>query len=77
MKTDDKARALAAIELADALIVDFNNPSSALKGINGAIMEKLLVYLKISERHQRRRAKALSKATPDVVVEDPESDSSG
>ena len=62
MKTDDKVRALAAIELADALLVDFNNPSSALKGINGVTMEKLLVYLKISERSQRRRSKKLSKA---------------
>lgn len=75
MKTDDKVRSLAAIELADALIVDFNNPSSALKGINGVTMEKLLVYLKISERSQRRRAKKLSTATKDVAAEDPESDS--
>lgn len=66
MKTDDKARALAAIELADALIVDFNNPSSALKGIGGATMEKLLVYLKISERSQRRRDKGLAN-TKDVA----------
>lgn len=76
MKTDDKMRALAAIELADALILDFNNPSSALKGIGGETMEKLLVYLKIAERSQRRRSKALSKevskASSDVVAEDTE-----
>lgn len=72
MKTDDKVRALAAIELADALIVDFNNPSSALKGIGGATMEKLLVYLKISERSQRRRAKKTPKAANEIVAEDPE-----
>lgn len=76
MKTDDKVRALAAIELADALIVDFNNPSSALKGIGGETMEKLLVYLKITERFQRRRSKALSKESAkvsnEVVAEDTE-----
>jgi hypothetical protein len=76
MKTDDNVRAQAAIELADALIIDFNNPSSALKGINGVTMEKLLVYLKISERAQRRRSKKLTKAVKEVVAEDPDSDSS-
>lgn len=75
MKTDDKMRAIAAIELADALLVDFNNPSSALKGIDGVTMEKLLVYLKISERSQRRRSRKLSKAANEGVAEDPESDS--
>jgi hypothetical protein len=77
MKTDDKVRAQAAIELADALIIDFNNPSSALKGINGVTMEKLFVYLKISERVQRRRSKKLSKAANEVVPEYPKSDFSG
>ena len=62
MKTDDKVRALAAIELADALLVDFNNPSSSLKGIGGATMEKLLVYLKLTERSQRRQSRKLAKA---------------
>lgn len=76
MKTDDKVRALAAIELADALIVDFNNPSSALKGIGGVTMEKLLVYLKISERSQRRRSRKVAKESAEVVAEDPDSDSS-
>jgi len=75
MKTDDKVRALAAIELADALIVDFNNPSSALKGIGGETMEKLLVYLKITERSQRRRSRKLAKAANEVAADDPESDS--
>ncbi len=72
MKTDDKMRALAAIELADALIVDFNNPSSALKGIGGATMEKLLVYLKISERSQLRQSKKLAKAAREDEPEDTE-----
>lgn len=74
MKTDDKMRALAAIELADALIVDFNNPRSALKGIDGVTMEKLLVYLKITERSQRRQAKKLSKAANEGVADEPELD---
>jgi hypothetical protein len=74
MKTDDKMRALAAIELADALIVDFNNPRSALKGIDGVTMEKLLVYLKITERSQRRQAKKLSKAATEGVADEPEPD---
>jgi hypothetical protein len=74
MKTDDKMRALAAIELADALIVDFNNPRSALKGIDGVTMEKLLVYLKITERSQRRQAKKLSKAANEGVADEPEPD---
>ena len=72
MKTDDKMRALAAIELADALIVDFNNPSSALKGIGGATMEKLLVYLKITERSQLRQSKKLAKAAREDELEDTE-----
>jgi hypothetical protein len=74
MKTDDKVRALAAIELADALIVDFNNPRSSLKGIDGVTMEKLLVYLKITERSERRRSKKLAKAANDGVAEEPEPD---
>lgn len=73
-KTDDQVRALAAIELADALLVDFNNPSSALKGIGGVTMEKLLIYLKLTERSQRRRSKKLAKASQEVVAEDPEVD---
>jgi hypothetical protein len=70
MKPADEMRALAAIELADALIIDFNNPSSALKGIGKETMEKLLIYLKMSERLQRRRSKKSAKAAK-VVNEAP------
>lgn len=70
MTPHEKIRALAAIELADALIADFNNPSSALKGIGGATMEKLLVYLKIAERSQRRQSKRSPKASAEVLAED-------
>lgn len=72
MKPLDKARSLAAIELADALIADFNNPSSALKGIGRETMEKLLIYLKIAERSQRRQSKKAPKAPDEVVAEDEE-----
>lgn len=70
MKPLDKARALAAIELADALITDFNNPGSALKGIGRETMEKLLVYLKIAERSQRRQSKKSPKVAEEIVAED-------
>lgn len=62
-------RALAAIELADALIIDFNNPSSALKGIGKETMEKLLIYLKMTERLQRRRSKKSAKAANEAAGE--------
>ena len=70
MKPLDKVRSLAAIELADALIADFNNPSSALKGIGRGTMEKLLVYLKIAERSQRRLSKKSPKESDEIVAED-------
>ncbi len=69
MKPPDEMRALAAIELADALIIDFNNPSSALKGIGKETMEKLLVYLKMTERLQRRRSKKSAKEANEAASE--------
>ncbi len=69
MKPPDEMRALAAIELADALIIDFNNPSSALKGIGKETMEKLLIYLKMTERLQRRRSKKSAKAANEAAGE--------
>jgi hypothetical protein len=69
MKQADEMRALAAIELADALIIDFNNPSSALKGIGKETMEKLLIYHKMSERLQRRRSKKSAKAANEAPIE--------
>ena len=69
MKPPDEMRALAAIELADALIIDFNNPSSALKGIGKETMEKLLIYLKMTERLQRRRSKKSAKAANEAANE--------
>jgi hypothetical protein len=55
MSTPDPVRAAAALELADALLAEFNDPSSALKGIGRTTMEKILAYAKIVERSQRRR----------------------
>ena len=70
MTPHEAKRAAAAIELADALLEEFNNPSSALKGIGRITMEKLLVYLKIVEQAQRRRSKrAKGKAEEDPVVD--------
>ena len=57
MTPHEAKRAAAAIELADALLEEFNNPSSALEGIGRVTMDKLLVYLKIVETAQRRRSK--------------------
>ena len=69
MKPADEMRALAAIELADALIIDFNNPSSALKGIGKETMEKLLIYHKMSERLLRRRLKKSAKDANEAANE--------
>jgi hypothetical protein len=55
MTAPDPLRAAAAVELADALLAEFNDPSSALKGIGRTTMEKLLAYQKLVERSQRRR----------------------
>lgn len=80
MTPHEAKRAAAAIELADALLEEFNNPSSALKGIGRVTMEKLLVYLKIVEQAQRRRSKRAKgtaeamEADADPVVGDPDAD---
>lgn len=58
MATSDSPRAAAALELADALLAEFNDPRSALKGIGRLTMEKLLAYQKIAERPARRRRAA-------------------
>jgi hypothetical protein len=55
MATPDPVRSAAAIELADALLAEFNDPSSALKGVGRVTMEKLLAYQKLIDRAQRRR----------------------
>jgi hypothetical protein len=55
MSKADTVRAAAAIELADALLVEFNDPRSALKGIGREMMEKLLAYAKIAEKPPRKK----------------------
>ena len=78
MTPHEAKRAAAAVELADALLEEFNNPSSALKGIGRVTMEKLLVYLKIVETAQRRRSKRAkgtaeaAEAAPDPADADAE-----
>jgi hypothetical protein len=64
MAQPDPIRAAAALELADALLAEFNDPSSALKGIGRATMEKILAYAKIVERSQRRRRSEPPPPTP-------------
>jgi hypothetical protein len=64
MAQPDPIRAAAALELADALLAEFNDPSSALKGIGRATMEKILAYAKIVERSQRRRRSEQPPPTP-------------
>jgi hypothetical protein len=83
MTPHEAKRAAAAIELADALLEEFNNPSSALKGIGRVTMEKLLIYLKIVEQAQRRRSKR-AKGTAEAMeadagpaVGDPEAEPEG
>jgi hypothetical protein len=75
MTPHEAKRAAAAIELADALLEEFNNPSSALKGIGRVTMEKLLVYLKIVEQAQRRRSKrSKDQAEADPAADQPDGD---
>jgi endonuclease III-like uncharacterized protein len=70
MKPNDKARAQAAIELADALNAEFCNPSSTLKGIGKETMEKLLVYHKMADKTQRLLAKKLAKEANEKSPDD-------
>lgn len=55
MSKADNVRATAAVELADALLAEFNDQRSALKGIGGVTMEKLLAYAKIAEKPPRKK----------------------
>ncbi len=71
-KTQDKARAAAAIELADALNAEFRDPRSALKGIGRDTMEKLLIYHKMAEKAEMMLAKRLLKNAPADLPDDTE-----
>jgi hypothetical protein len=64
MATPDLPRAAAAVELADALLAEFNDPSSSLKGIGRVTMEKILAYAKIVERPRRGRRSDQPPPTP-------------
>lgn len=65
-------RSIAAVELADALLAEFNDPRSALKGIGTVTMEKLLAYAKIAEKPPRKK-RAGSDSDP-VPESEPESE---
>jgi hypothetical protein len=57
MINHEEKLAAAAVELADALLAEFNDPSSALKGMGREMVEKMLAYQKITEKAVRRQAK--------------------
>jgi len=57
MKPPDDKHIAAALELADALLAEFNDSTSSIKGIGRITMEKLLAYQKIAEKALRRQAK--------------------
>lgn len=63
MSKADTARSTVAVELADALLAEFNDPRSALKGIGTVTMEKLLAYAKIAEKPPRKK-RAGSESDP-------------
>jgi len=69
----DKARAAAAIELADALNAEFRDPRSALKGIGRMTMDKLLIYHKIAEKAEMLLAKKMLKTAQADLPDDTES----
>jgi hypothetical protein len=70
MANADATRTAAAVELADAMLAEFNDANSKLRGLGTAAMEKLLVYQKLMERATRgASAKAKRSAEPDVEAQ--------
>jgi len=65
MTNSESVKFAAAIELADAVLAEFNDPSSKLKGFGTVSMDKLLAYRKIAERAPRGKNK--KSATPDAA----------
>lgn len=58
MSTIDPVKNAAAIELADAILAEFNDSSSKLKGFGPASIEKIFAYEKIIEK-AKAKAKRL------------------
>jgi hypothetical protein len=46
MSTHDSAAQVAAVALADAILAEYNDSSSKLKGFSAAVIEKIAVYEK-------------------------------
>lgn len=58
MSHTDQATCLAASDLADAIVAEFNDPSSKLKGFAPASIEKIFAYEKLMAKQAKSRAKA-------------------
>ncbi len=57
MSTNDPATCAAAIELADAILAEFNDSSSKLKGFGTVSIEKLVAYEKVVAKALKSKAK--------------------
>jgi len=57
MSTPDQATCASAIELADAILAEFNNPDSKLKGFGPAAIDKIFAYEKIVKKRLKSRTK--------------------
>jgi len=57
MSTQHPAAQAAAVALADAILAEYNDSSSKLKGFSAAVIEKIAVY----EKSLQVKAKARSK----------------
>jgi len=64
MTNSESVKFAAAIELADSILAEFNDPASKLKGFNTVSMDKLLAYRKIAERAPRGKNKKAAADEP-------------
>ncbi len=72
MTLQNPARAAAAIELADAILAEFNDPDGKVR-FSVPVMEKILAYRKIAEKKPRgRQAKPGGSAEASAVDPAPE-----
>ena len=53
MSTTDPAQHAAAVALADAILAEYNDSSSKLKGFSTALIEKIAAYEKLKTRVKR------------------------
>ncbi len=57
MKSTDETKFQAAIDVADAILAEFNDSGSRLKGFASASIEKILIYEKIVQKLSKAKAK--------------------